>query len=122
MDVWKSHREAIESTYTGKCNVYEQHSTRNETTKLMETEEILVLEEQPCRISFSSIPSTSESESVATVKQSVKLFIAPEVEIKAGSKIVVTQDSVTREYSRSGISAVYPSHQEIMLELFGGYA
>ena len=122
MDIWESHRKAIESTYFEKCNIYEQHSIRNEITKLMETEEILVLEEQPCRISFSSAPATSESENVATVKQSVKLFIAPEVEVKAGTKIVVTQDNVTREYSRSGISAVYPSHQEIMLELYGGYA
>lgn len=122
MDVWESHRKAIESTYTGECNIYEQHSVRNETTKLMETEEVLVLEEQPCRISFSSIPSTSESENVATVKQSVKLFIAPEIEIKAGSKIVVTQDNVTGKYSKSGVPATYPSHQEIALELFGGYA
>ena len=122
MDIWKYHRKAIESTYSGVCNVYEQKTARNETTKLIETEEILVLEEQPCRISFSSIPSTSESENVAAVKQVVKLFIEPEVDIKAGSKIVIIQNNVTREYSKSGISAVYPTHQEIMLELFGGYA
>lgn len=115
-------RKAVEKTYTGICSVYEQCAVRNEITKLTETEEILVLEEKPCRISFSSAPATLENQNVAVVKQVVKLFIAPEVEIKAGSKIVVTQDSVTREYSRSGISAVYPSHQEIMLELVGGYA
>ncbi|KSV60300.1 hypothetical protein ASU35_05990 [Acetivibrio ethanolgignens] len=122
MNAEQLHRKAVESRYTGICNVYEQKAERNEVTKLMEQKEVLVLENQPCRISFSSVPSASEKQNAAKVDQIVTLFIAPELEIKAGSKIVITQDNVTREYSKSGISAVYPSHQEITLELLGGYA
>lgn len=51
-----------------------------------------------------------------------KLFISPDVAIKAGSKIIVTQHGRTTEYSNSGVPAVYPTHQEIMLTLFNGGA
>ena len=51
-----------------------------------------------------------------------KLFISPEVEIKPGSKIVVTQNGVTTEFSNSGKPAIYTNHQEIMLKLFEDYA
>ncbi|HBE9034583.1 TPA: hypothetical protein KN659_003459, partial [Clostridioides difficile] len=41
------------------------------------------------------------------------------IEIKAGSKLIITtQNNITREYVRSGESAIYPNHQEIILELF----
>lgn len=48
--------------------------------------------------------------------------IPPDVVIKAGSKIIVTQHGRTTEYSNSGVPAVYPTHQEIMLTLFNGWA
>ena len=51
----------------------------------------------------------------------MKLFISPDVLIKAGSKIIVTQHGRTTEYSNSGVPAVYPTHQEIMLTLFEGW-
>ena len=52
----------------------------------------------------------------------MKLFIAPDIEVKSGSKITVTQNGVTAEYSASGEAAVYESHKEIMLELWKGWA
>lgn len=122
MNVKDMHRKAIESQYNGICDVYEQKNTRDAVTKINKPQEVLVLEKQPCKISFSSLPTTKEKQNAAAVIQVVKLFIAPEIEIKPGSKIVVTQNNVTGEYCRSGISAVYSSHQEINLELFGGYA
>ncbi|HBG1494195.1 TPA: hypothetical protein KPH48_002465, partial [Clostridioides difficile] len=44
----------------------------------------------------------------------IKLFISPDIEIKAGSKLIIND----KEYVRSGESAIYPNHQEIILELF----
>lgn len=72
-------------------------------------------------VSFETLTS-STGDPVATVSQSVKLFISPDVVIKAGSKIIVTQHGRTTEYSNSGVPAVYPTHQEIMLTLFEGWA
>ena len=54
--------------------------------------------------------------------QTIKLFIAPEIDIKPGSKIDVTHLGVTTSYKRSGNPAVYHTHQEIMLELWENYA
>lgn len=111
-------RKAIESTYTGLLTVTEHGKVRNEQTKLTEFEDRLVLENQPCRLSFESVAPVQQSETVAAVSQTVKLFISPDVVIKPGSKLTVTQNGVTTDYTGSGIPAVYPTHQEIMLDLF----
>ncbi|HBG5847838.1 TPA: hypothetical protein OUL20_003776, partial [Clostridioides difficile] len=56
---------------------------------------------------------------VAKLEQKIKLFISPDIEIKAGSKLIITnQNNITKEYIRSGEPAIYPNHQEIILELF----
>lgn len=122
MNVKNAYRKAIESQYDGICDVYEMKNERKGESKITRQTEVLTVEKQPCKISFSSIPSTQEKQNGAAVLQTAKLFIAPEVEIKPGAKIVVTQNHVTEEYCRSGSAAVYSSHQEINLELFGGYA
>lgn len=54
--------------------------------------------------------------------ENVLLFIAPEVTISPGSKIVITHEGRTGEYSQSGIPAVYPTHQEIVLTVFERWA
>lgn len=108
-------RQAIESTYKGECSVFEIQYAKNEITFLEEKKTVCTVEEQPCRLSFSSIQSVSDGD-VAQTAQSVKLFIAPEIEIKAGSKLTITQDGITNNYKRSGLPAVYSTHQEIMLE------
>ncbi|TQX27951.1 hypothetical protein D1N55_18600, partial [Clostridioides difficile] len=50
---------------------------------------------------------------LAKLEQTIKLFISPDIEIKAGSKLIIND----KEYVRSGESAIYPNHQEIVLEL-----
>ena len=52
----------------------------------------------------------------------MKLFIAPEVEIKSGSKIIVAHCGKTTEYTRSGVPGMHATHQEIMLDLFKEWA
>lgn len=115
-------RKALESTYSGICSVYEYGKITDPETHITAHGEKLVLEKIPCRLSFSRIEAAENSGGAATVTQSVKLFISPDVGIKSGSKISVTQNGVTTEYAASGFPAVYPTHQEIMLELFRGWA
>lgn len=121
-EAYKKHRKAIESSYTGICDIYEKGSVTDKVTKITKQEEVLVLARQPCRISFSSVSAAAEAQNAVIAGQVVKLFLAPEVEVKPGAKIVITQNGRVGEYCRSGIPAVYPSHQEVNLELFGGYA
>lgn len=78
-----------------------------------------MLENQPCRVSFESNSTTVKSNDTVYEKpQSIKLFIAPELIIKAGSKIVVAQNGRTEAYKSAGPPRVYTTHQEIVLEHF----
>ncbi|SES68706.1 hypothetical protein [[Clostridium] polysaccharolyticum] len=116
-------RQAVESMYDCKCNVYEYGKHKNQNTRTTEMSEQCVLEEQPCRISFSSLKTVVQSESAANIGQCVKLFISPDITIKPGSKIsVLDKKNRLTEYKSSGVPAVYNTHQEIMLELFRGWS
>lgn len=112
-------RKALERMYQGRATVIEYQKIKDEWG-MTNFQEVTVLEDQPCKLSFETLTS-STGDPVATVSQSVKLFISPDVVIKAGSKIIVTQHGRTTEYSNSGVPAVYPTHQEIMLTLFEGW-
>lgn len=114
-------RKAIESLYNGVCDVFEYKSVKFNTTKLTNTQEVCIHSAVPCRLSYKSIANATTSDTVSTVTQQIKLFIAPELDIKAGCKITVTQNGRTVEYKSGGQPAVYTSHQEIVLELFKGW-
>ena len=62
------------------------------------------------------------TDTAASVTQGLKLFLAPEIRVKPGSKVIVTQNGITGAYSASGEPAVYSTHQEIVLELSGRWA
>lgn len=114
-------RKAFESLYTGQCTVteYQEFTRKNESTG---HHEVIILEGQPCRLSFSSERTTSPTETAAQLVQIIKVFLAPEIRIAAGSKLTITQNGVTTEYKNSGEPAIYETHQEIILELFKGWA
>ena len=115
-------RKALEATYEGLCTVYEYRDVTDEKTKLSSEEEVAVIEDQPCKLSFEKLNSVVQTETAAVQAQGVKLFLAPEIAGGSNSKIVVTQNGITNEYSASGIPAVYSTHQEITLESFRGWS
>ena len=118
----KAARRAQEATYEGLCTIYEYRDVTDEKTKLSSEEEVAVIEDQPCKLSFEKLNSVVQTETAAVQAQGVKLFLAPEIAISSNSKIVVTQNGVTNEYSASSIPAIYSTHQEITLESFRGWA
>lgn len=118
----RMHRKVVEETYDGICSVYEKKPVFNPETKVTSGQEVEVFHDEPCHLSFSSANASSNTKTAAIVQQTIELFLAPEKEIPPGSKIVVTQQGRTESYSQSGKAAVYSSHQEIVLELFRGYA
>ncbi|MCX4347856.1 MAG: hypothetical protein OSJ38_11505 [Lachnospiraceae bacterium] len=118
----KAARKAIEATYFGSLSVTEQKKVKDEKSKLTKTESVIVLENQPCKLSFETVKVAAASDTAATVTQITKLFVSPDISIKPGSKITVTQDGITENYTHSGVPARYPTHQEIMLELFERWA
>ncbi|WFD12213.1 hypothetical protein [Tepidibacter hydrothermalis] len=114
-------RQAIEMTYTGKCTIseYQKVQKANKSTGF---QEVPVITDQPCKLSFSKVASTSQGETAAMVVQTAKVLIAPEIQIKPGSKLTITQNGVTTEYSNSGEPALFNTHQEVVLELFKGWS
>ena len=116
VDELKQAREAIQSMWTGICNIFGFKNSKNKYgTVVTEVKELY--KNIPCRLSFKNISQTEQTESVAKTSQVVKLFIAPEVYVPPGSIVEVTQNGVTRKYKHSGISAVYTNHQEIILDV-----
>ena len=118
----KAARRAQEATYEGLCTIYDYRDVTDEKTKLSSEEEVAVIEDQPCKLSFEKLNSVVQTETAAVQAQGVKLFLAPEIAVGSNSKIVVTQNGITKEYSASGIPAVYSTHQEITLESFRGWS
>lgn len=116
-------RQLIEKTYIGKCTIseYKKVPVGDGSTEFQET---IVLENQPCRLSFSSSPSTNgNSDNTAqSVIQITKIFISPEINLKSGSKLTVTQNGITKAYKNSGEPAIHATHQEIIVDLFKGWS
>lgn len=115
-------RKYIEATYFGLMTITEMQKVTDEVTKLTKDEEMIVQSNIPCKLSFESIQSAFQSATAASISQGVKIFCSPDITVKAGSKLTITQDNVTTVYTKSGVSAVYPTHQEITVELFEEYA
>lgn len=117
------HRKVIEIMYEDSLTVTEYVKAKNMKTKLMEYQEVTVLEGQPCKLSYEKIAQAVQGEAVADIEQVTKVFLAPEIEIKEGSKLVITTKAgKTKEFTQSGIPAIYPTHQEIMLKAFERWA
>lgn len=111
-------RKALESMYKDTCEVIARKKIIDPVTNRASYETVSVLSNQPCRLSFASIPTTTDG-NAAEMAQSVKLFLSPDVSVAPGSKIIVTQSNgIVTEYSNSGKPAVHTNHQEINLELF----
>ena len=115
-------RKSIEMTYDCTCDVIqeEKYKKENKSTGFKETK---VAENKKCKLSFETVTKDSQDDVKADVIQITKLFIAPEITIKPGSKIEVTDviGKVTI-YKSSGQPAIYQTHQEIVLELDERYA
>ncbi len=115
-------RAAIESEYRGVCDVTVFSQTKDAGTGITRIAEEVVLRDMPCRLSFEGLKSAENTETAARVSQRAKLFISPDIRIKSGSRVTVRQDGLEREFAMSGIPAVYPTHQEIMLRLAADYS
>lgn len=112
--------KAVESLYNGVCTITEYQKVKREN-KSTAFEEVVVFENQPCRMSYKTVNPTNQGAIANAVTQSVTVFLSPTIEVKPGSKLTITQNGVTTVYKSSGTPAVYSSHQEIPLELFKGW-
>ena len=111
MGIFNALKIPAESLYNKTCTIYGYTSLRDEETGIDSTQETLLYTDVPCRISYKSIPNANQTNTVASVTQTIKLYCSPEYNIEPGSRIVCG-DLV---YKSSGQPAIYTSHQEIEL-------
>jgi len=118
---------AIQSLWKDRCII----QTTVEYTKANGAKdkrwESLVTDE-PCKLSFFNNVRvndiTENSGMVAQVFQQAKLFIRPDLQIPAGSRITVTthKNNLTLYFENSGVAACFTNHQEIILEVVQKWA
>jgi hypothetical protein len=114
-------KAVLKTLWNDTCTVYVQTKVQNPNNKRTEFVESVLFENEPCKLSFES-NTTSGNGNVASVSQSVKLFLDNGLLIPSGSKIVVKRADNTFTYKNSGEPSVFSAHQEISLELFDGWA
>ena len=107
--------------FEDKCDIYEYIKEKQPNGSTAHKEK-LVLADIPCRISFKTVNQTVEGAKSSTPVQSIKLFIPSDINIKDGSKIVITRQGETTAYKNSGVVSKYATHSELGLELFKGWS
>lgn len=114
--------KAVRGLWDGRATLTQLEGVLNPANGRTEQVERVTADGIPCRLSYRALSSAVPVDLGAQGAQGVTLYLAPDVDIPEGSKLTVTQNGVTRDYRRSGAPAVYSFHQEIPLELFGGWA
>lgn len=104
--------------WVGRCTIYEYEDVTDPVTFQTTQREIPVLVDEPCRLSYNFEQATNIRSGAAVVSQSITLFIRPDLVIKPGSVIEITQNNVTERYKGSGKPAIYSNHQQIILQLY----
>ena len=109
-------RKAIESLYDCTCNISGYEDYKDPVTKA--TKQVLKDKciNQPCKVSRQSLSKNNQTDTVNQVTYEIKLFIAPELEIKQGDIIEVTNKLGVKETYTAGEGLPpYSNHQEIIL-------
>lgn len=104
--------------WVGKATISEYQEITDTETWQTSHELVPIVTNEPCRVSYRQEPSTDIVTGAAQLTQIIMLFIRPDIDIKAGSVIEVTQNGRTLKYKRSSKPAIYSNHQEVILELY----
>lgn len=116
-------RKALEEhMWHGRATVKVWEEREDPITFVTEHGEVMKYTDLPCKLSHKTFSATSPTGAGAVLTKEIKLSLGNEYDIPAGSKIIVTQNGITEEYTRSGVPAMFRVHQEIPLSLFRGYA
>lgn len=108
----------LSALWSGKCTIYEYQPVTDPDTYQTIHKLVAILEDEPCRLSYQKEQATDITNGAAIISQSVTLFIRPDLIIREGSVIDITQHGVTTTYKGSGKPAIYTNHQEIVLKLY----
>ena len=109
-------RTAVESLYFDTATIIEYQEVIDPDTYQSSVSEVVTSENIPCKLSH--VMTNYARDGVVDTKILVsKIFISPDIDVKAGSKIIVTRRGISTTYKNSGESARFTNHQEIKLLL-----
>lgn len=115
-------QRAIEATYQDTVTIVEHQKIEDEDTKLISYEDVTIVVDQPCRLSYKNVEQGVSTTATTKIAQKIKLFLSPSVAIAAGSKLVISHLGETVDFSPSGIPAIYVTHQEVVVDYFKRWA
>ena len=107
-------RNYIEKLYLDRCDIYEYQTVRDPEDFSTSSQMVLSHKDVPCKMS-GDVLKPSYDGTVELQHQRIKLIINPEIEVKPGSRIVITRGEKTISYKNSGTPAKFFNHQEIFL-------
>lgn len=109
----------IKSLFCHRCTVYEyEEYAEGDVTK---HKEVLKYQDIECRLSyttgvlFGKMKSSQMKGDALKSEQSIKLFLPINVDIRAGSKIVVNHDNITEIFINSSQPSRFKHHIEVLL-------
>lgn len=114
-------RAAAETLYAGRMDVIEYRLAEDEKTGISKFREVVVLENIPCRLSYVRAVAVTDGSAAENV-QEIRVYFAPDIAVRPGSKLVVRQNGTETAYKSSGVPKCYASHNEVTLEYFERWA
>lgn len=113
-------RKALEKLYDGQATIWAYADGEPDENGIVSPEPQQA-GSYPCRVSYKTVSPAEQGDGLATLDQSITLFISPDIVIAAGSDIDVVQRGRTLQFTAAGVPAVYDSHQEVPLRHRGKY-
>lgn len=109
-------KKALKGFYNGKCRITcsKEIEAVYGITKFIDE---VILDDEPCRLSHSSVTIQTPGEVSAKTNQRIKLFMDNTIPIPEGARIRVIQNDIETDYRCSGTALVFETHQEIELIL-----
>lgn len=105
-------RKALETTYTDTCDVI--RTVEKEANYINKRVTETVYKAVSCALVMGKSP-TEQTDTMAVFNYTVKVIMPPEPLILAGDKFIVYRYGREYSYNSAGDSAVYATHQEVML-------
>lgn len=117
-------RGAIESLYDGRMTILEYQAKKDAETGLTQREEVELMRDIPCRLSHSAdtMAPAVQTAAATELSQKIRVFYAPDIVIKPGSKLVIRQNGIEQTYCASGVPRVYAGHAEVDLHYWERWA
>lgn len=116
----KRSRMAQESLYDATCSIFGQidYTKPNGATAQKEG---CYITDHACKVGKKTLIASNQTDAENTIVYTPQLFISPELDIRPGSKVIVTQikagKTIMTKYEQTGVPAVYDTHQEIIMKL-----